>query len=72
MCMCMHILVAKQYTVLNLILHMEKIISILKNTHFSGKGRQSLHILLYVMRISKMLIYVKLDHALYSINYSYQ
>ena len=56
-------------TVLNLILRMEKkIISILKNACFSGKGRQSLHI---CYENSKMLIYyVKLDHALYSINYS--
>ena len=32
-------------TILNLILRIEKkiIISILKNAHFSGKGRQSLH-----------------------------
>ena len=30
-------------TVLNLILRMEKIISILKNVRFSGKGHQSLH-----------------------------
>ena len=53
-------------TVLNLILHMEKIISILKNVRFSGKGRQSLH----VVRICKMLIsYIKLDHTLYLINY---
>ena len=37
--------------------------------HFSGKGRHSLHI--NVMRISKMLIsFVRLDHMLYSINYS--
>ena len=54
-------------TVLILIERMEKkIISILKNARFSGKGRQSFH----VMRILRMLIsYVKLDHALYSINY---
>ena len=32
----------KKNTVLNLILRMEKIVSILKNVHFSGKGRQSL------------------------------
>ena len=38
------------------------IISILKNTQFSGKGRQSLHI--YVMRIHKMLIsYVRLEYT---------
>ena len=44
--------------------------SILKNVCFSGKDRQSLHINLKVMRICKMLIYcVKLDHALYLINY---
>ena len=43
------------------------IISILKNTRFSGKGRQSL---IHVMRIREMLIsYVRLDHILYSINY---
>ena len=48
---------------------MEKIISILKNDSFPGKGRESLHII-HVMRICKMLIsYVKLDHTLYSINY---
>ena len=42
---------------------------ILKNACFSGKGWQSLHII-NIMRIRKMLIYcVKLDHALYSINY---
>ena len=47
----------------------KKIISILKNVCFSGKGCQSLHI--NVMRIRKMLISrIKLDHALYSINYS--
>ena len=41
--------------VLNLILRMEKkIISILKNARFSGKGRQSLHI----MRIRKTIIVV--------------
>ena len=51
-------------TVLNLIQHMEKKISILKKVSFSGKGRQSLH---NIMRIPKMLI--KLDHVLYSINY---
>ena len=44
-------------------MHRKKI-SILKNAHFSGKGRQLLHI------IRKMLIYcIKLDHALYLINY---
>ena len=38
--------------------------------HFSGKGRQSLHIYIYVMRIREMLIsYVRLDHTLYLINY---
>ena len=48
----------------------KKIISALKNARFSGKGRQSLHIYTYVMRICKMLIpYVRLDHTLYSINY---
>ena len=48
---------------------MEKIISILKNVQFSGKGCQLLHII-YVMRIRRMLIlHVKLDHTLYSINY---
>ena len=37
---------------------------------FSGKGRQSLRPYINVMKIRKMLIYcVKLDHALYSINY---
>ena len=47
----------------------KKIIPFLKNARFSGKGRQSLHII-YVMRIRKMLIsYVRLDHTLYSINY---
>ena len=46
---------------------MEKF-SILKNVHFSGKDRQSLYI--NITRIHKMLIYcIKLDHALYSINY---
>ena len=35
-------------TVLNLILRMEKIISILKNAHFSGKGRQSLYTYIYI------------------------
>ena len=43
----------------------KKIISILKNACFSGKGRQWLHI--HVMRIC--ISYVKLDHTLYSINY---
>ena len=51
----------------------KKIISILKNARFSGKGRQSLiyiYIYTHVMRIRKMLIsYVRLDHMLYSINY---
>ena len=57
-------------TILNLIQRMEKIVSVLKNARFSGKGRQSLHTCIYVMRICKMLIsYVKLDHTLYSINY---
>ena len=57
-------------TILNLILRMEKKISILKDARFSGEGRQSLHIIIYVMRIRKMLIsYVTLDHTLYSINY---
>ena len=47
----------------------KKIILILKNVCFSGKGRQSL-IYTYVMKICRMLIsYIKLDHALYSINY---
>ena len=32
-----------QYTVLNLILRMEKKNNNFENTHFSGKGRQSLH-----------------------------
>ena len=55
-------------TVLNLIQRMEKIFSILKNACFSGKGHQLLRI--NIMRIHKMLIScVKLDHALYSINY---
>ena len=55
-----------QHTVLDLILRMEKKISILKNARSSGKGRQSLHNI-NVMRICKMCI--KLDHALHSINY---
>ena len=51
----------------------KKINSILKNVRFSGKGYQSLHIRINIMRIRKMLIScVKLDHALYSINYSAQ
>ena len=46
----------------------KKLISILKNVRFSGKGRQSLHIIIYVMRIRKNLIsYVRLDHMLYHI-----
>ena len=53
-----------------LVTHGKKIISKLKNARFSGKGRQSLHKYINVMRIRKILIYcVKLDHALYSINY---
>ena len=37
---------------------------------FSGKGRQSLHIIINVKSIRKMLIScIKFDHALYSINY---
>ena len=45
------------------------VISVLKNVHFSGKGCQSLHII-NVTRIRKMLIScIKLDHALYLINY---
>ena len=50
----------------------KKIISILKNARFSGKGRQSLHIIIIIniMRICKNRIsYVRLDHTLYSINY---
>ena len=44
---------------------MEKII--MKNEHFSGKGRQSLIYKRY--NIYKILIScIKLDHALYSIN----
>ena len=35
----------KSSTVLNLIQYMEKLIAILKNARFSGKVRQSLHIL---------------------------
>ena len=50
-----------------LIQRMENIIS-LKNAPFSGKGRQLLHA--PYMRIRKMLIScIKLDHALYLINY---
>ena len=57
-------------TILNLIQRMEKIVSVLKNVRFSGKGRQSLHTCIYVMSICKMFIsYVKLYHTLYSINY---
>ena len=53
-------------TVLNLILRMEKKISILKNARFSVNRSIYIH----VMRIRKMLIsYVRLDHMLYSINY---
>ena len=45
----LYIAIAKKSTVLNLIQRMEKIISILKNTCFSGKGRQPLHICINVM-----------------------
>ena len=42
----------------------KKIISILKNAQFSGKGSQSFYNI-YAMRIRKMLIsYVRLDHTL--------
>ena len=42
---------------------------ILKNHAISGKGRQSLHIIINIMRIRERLIsYVKLDH--YSIRIS--
>ena len=37
-----------------------------ENLHFSGKGRQLLHI--YTLR-ELLISYVKLDHTLYSINY---
>ena len=43
-----------------------------ENARLSGKNHQSLHIY-YVMRIRTMQVkfsYVRLDHTLYSINYS--
>jgi hypothetical protein len=45
-------------------------IPILKNTRFSGKGRQSLHTSINVMTFHRMVVsYVTLDHILYSKNY---
>jgi hypothetical protein len=43
----------------------------LKNARFSGKGRQSRHIIIInVMTFHRMLFsYITLDHTLYSINY---
>ena len=54
---CMHVAVR--------VLHSSVFISILKNACFSGKGRQSLHIIIKnFMRIHKMLIpCIKLDHV---------
>ena len=60
-----HVIDCITYTVLNLILHMEKN-SILKNACFSAIAPY-----INIIRIRKMLIYcVMLDHALYLINYS--
>ena len=61
-----YVRVSAQYRTLSNTTYGKKIISILKNVRFSGKGRQSLH----VIRICKNRIsYVRLDHTLYSINY---
>ena len=63
------VLITVLITVLNLILCMEKNFNFEKRVFFLVKVvNRSIYI--NVMRIRKMLIYcIKLDHALYSINY---